>query len=138
MRGTTLIFTITTLSQLLLPEAAADPTFAQGPRKGPPQEAFTSCEGASVGASCSFSGPRGQVEGTCRAPEEEGAELVCVPERRGPPQEAIDACAESDAGAACSFDSPRGTVEGTCVAPKEGQGLVCAPAEGSRGSSPPR
>ena len=130
MRAPTITLTITaftTLTQLLLAEAAANPP----PGQGPPQEASAICEGASVGASCSFTGPRGQIEGTCMAPQG-GSELVCVPARRGPPSGAVDACAGAEAGAACSFAGPGGNVEGTCIAPEGGQGLVCAPAEGAR------
>jgi hypothetical protein len=52
--------------------------FAQRPPMGgPPPEAFSACSGQQQGSNCSFSAPRGPVEGTCRIMREQ--RLVCVP-----------------------------------------------------------
>lgn len=53
-----------------------------GPSAGgtPPQEALTACSTKSQGASCSFTGGRGEtVSGTCATPP--GSSLACVPAR---------------------------------------------------------
>ena len=47
-------------------------------RKGPPPEAFTACNGLSVGSTCTVETPRGTLNGTCQSPRGEG-ELVCGP-----------------------------------------------------------
>lgn len=44
----------------------------------PPQEASTVCVGKSVGTSCSFTAPRGNVTGSCQTPPGKTAE-ICVP-----------------------------------------------------------
>lgn len=57
------------------------PALAQnGPPPGggmPPQEAFTACQSATRGASCSMSTPQGTLAGTCGGPE--GKPLACMP-----------------------------------------------------------
>jgi hypothetical protein len=53
-----------------------------GPPHPPPPEAIQACEGLDAGDSCSFSGPRGTIEGTCGRPV--GDDLVCVPDRPPP------------------------------------------------------
>lgn len=50
-------------------------------RRGPPQEAFDACAGSSQGSACSFSGRRGQMQGTCLIPPRSEEVLVCAPER---------------------------------------------------------
>ncbi|WP_034602716.1 hypothetical protein [Maridesulfovibrio frigidus] len=53
--------------------------FANGPqnRQGPPQEAYTACEGKQAGDSAEFTSPHGDtVSGTC---EEDGDNLVLRP-----------------------------------------------------------
>ena len=48
------------------------------PRQGPPPEALAACKSLASGATCSFSGPRGDVSGTCFAPQQ-GMALACRP-----------------------------------------------------------
>jgi hypothetical protein len=51
---------------------------SQQPGGTPPQEAITACASKSSGASCSFTGGRGEtVSGTCQTPQ--GSSLACVP-----------------------------------------------------------
>ena len=67
------------------PSAGAPSKTQQGTAQGsqqpggtPPQEALTACSAKSAGASCSFTGGRGEtVSGTCQTPQ--GSLLVCVP-----------------------------------------------------------
>lgn len=72
--------------------ALAQPSDGEGRRKGrrgPPAEAVTACEGASAGDACRFEGRRGEMAGTCFAPDDKP--LACRPERnrrrRGPRDE---------------------------------------------------
>ena len=52
---------------------------------GPPPEALDACRGKSAGASCSFTGRRGEpLNGSCFSPPD-GAALACRPEG-GPPK----------------------------------------------------
>jgi hypothetical protein len=60
-------------SGLLLAQPGGD----QGGPRPPPKEALDSCKSLSVGQACSFSSPRGAVNGTCWAPE--GKPLACNP-----------------------------------------------------------
>lgn len=54
----------------------------QGPGGGgPPREALAACQGQASGAACSFTSPRGSVNGTCRSL---GGQVACVPGQ--PPQ----------------------------------------------------
>lgn len=53
----------------------------RGGRPQPPQEAVEACEGLTEGAACTVQAPHGQVEGTCRAMQQDP---VCVP-GGGPP-----------------------------------------------------
>ncbi len=55
----------------------------KGPPRGgkPPAVAFEACSDKSAGDSCSFSGDRGDVTGTCKAPpHDDKAVLACAPE----------------------------------------------------------
>ena len=109
-------------------------------RRGPPPEATQACSGLEEGASCSFDGFRGNVEGTCtNHPRVDG--LTCMPEgrfgkgrgrgHRGPPAQATQACSELEEGASCSFDCSRcGNVEGTCQSHPRRDGLTCLSEEG--------
>jgi len=54
-----------------------------GGHRGPPPEALDACSGKSENDSCSFSGRRGTVEGSCIIPPQQES-LVCAPEG-GPP-----------------------------------------------------
>jgi hypothetical protein len=78
--------TIALLTALLVaaPLSQAAPE-GRGGHRGPPPEAFEACSSKSENDACSFSGPRGSVEGTCMSPPrgEDGA-LACAPEG-GPP-----------------------------------------------------
>jgi hypothetical protein len=90
----------------------------------PPPEAYTACEGASVGDTAEFETPDGDiVTGTC---VEAGDQLVLrpdsLPEDRdqrgphGPPPEAYSACEGKDTGDIAELETPEGdTVTGTCV-----------------------
>jgi hypothetical protein len=53
-----------------------------GKRRGPPQEAFTACEGKTVGASSQFESRRGEtLKGTCEEAKQNSNLLVLRPER---------------------------------------------------------
>ena len=52
----------------------------RGQRRGPPAEAVEACAQARSGDACSFTSPRGDVTGTCWAPDDD-APLACKPER---------------------------------------------------------
>lgn len=54
-----------------------------GGRGGPPEEAFEACADKADGDACSFSGRRGDVEGSCVIPRNEEETLVCAPADRG-------------------------------------------------------
>jgi hypothetical protein len=43
----------------------------------PPAEALAACKTVASDAACSFTGPKGEVNGACRAPA--GKPLACVP-----------------------------------------------------------
>ena len=49
-------------------------------RPPPPQEAFDACASAKDGDACSFTTPRGTLDGTCRTPPDLDR-LICVPTR---------------------------------------------------------
>lgn len=62
----------------------------RGNRQGPPEEAFTACEGLSQGDECTVQTPRGTLNGVCVSRSDK---TFCVPEghgrggmRSGPPQ----------------------------------------------------
>lgn len=55
---------------------AQPPEGGDQPRK-PPQEALDACKSLSAGDACSFTSPRGDVKGSCWAPE--GKALACKP-----------------------------------------------------------
>ncbi|MBC7378993.1 MAG: hypothetical protein H7346_16340 [Burkholderiaceae bacterium] len=48
-----------------------------GQHRGPPPEALAACKSLVSGAECGFTAPRGNVKGTCWAPE--GRPLACRP-----------------------------------------------------------
>ena len=48
-----------------------------GQHRGPPPEALAACKSLASGAECGFTAPRGNVRGTCWAPE--GRPLACRP-----------------------------------------------------------
>ncbi|XWN30541.1 MAG: YHYH protein [Devosia sp.] len=58
----------------------------RGPRRGPPREAISACEGLDAGASCAFQGPRGErtISGTCR--DTPRGDRACVPDDAPPPR----------------------------------------------------
>lgn len=51
----------------------------RGQRRGPPPEALEACATLSEGASCGFSGHRGEVNGTCIVPRNQTEVLACAP-----------------------------------------------------------
>ena len=60
-----------------------------GGRMGPPQEAFSACNGKAQGDACSFQTPRGDMNGTCGSPPQGGKmggqsgggqSMVCMPQ----------------------------------------------------------
>ncbi len=64
------------VSMLVANAASAQP--AGGARQGPPPEALAACKSLASGAVCSFGGLRGDVSGTCFAPQQ-GMALACRP-----------------------------------------------------------
>lgn len=64
------------VSMTIASVASAQP--AGGARQGPPPEALAACKSLASGAACSFSGLRGDVSGTCFAPQQ-GMALACRP-----------------------------------------------------------
>ncbi len=118
-----------------------------GRQDGPPQEAFTACEGKNAGDPAEFVNNQGEtVEGLCK---QQGDQLVLRPtnfvkkssgqqnsrgmsgnrnggRQQGPPKEAYTACEGKNAGDTAEFTSPRGdTVEGICE--QHGSILVLRP-----------
>ena len=69
---------IVVASGLSVPLANAEPGDRDG-RRGPPQEAFDACVGLVESDACSFSGDRGDAEGTCIVPPRGEETLVCAP-----------------------------------------------------------
>lgn len=68
-----LLAALTGASGVLL---AQPPEGRDGPPK-PPKEALESCKSLNVGQACSFTTPKGAINGTCWAPE--GKPLACKP-----------------------------------------------------------
>lgn len=58
----------------------------RGRPHGPPPEAIEACAGFSEGDTCSFSGRRGKVEGTCIVSPRDEETLACAPEGGPPPE----------------------------------------------------
>ena len=81
-RNTLLVMLLT--SCLSIPLANAEPGERDGRRGGPPQEAFDACVGLVEGDACSFSGDRGDAEGSCIVPPRGEETLVCAPADRRP------------------------------------------------------
>lgn len=77
---------LTGFTALLLISGIAVGQERREPRRGPPQEAFDACDGASDGDSCTVETPEGEVEGECRVPrhEDDRGDMVCVPDH--PPE----------------------------------------------------
>jgi len=118
--------------------------------QGPPPEAVAACASRTDGASCTFTAPWGDVEGTCHSGPDGSGSLACAPNdhhgpggpghppdggqgphggpQGGPPPEAVAACAKLASGTGCSFTAPFGTVTGTCQTGPNGGALACAPA----------
>lgn len=72
------------LALFTIPACGSDTTTRGGRRghQGPPPEAYTACEGKSVGDEATFVSPQGDtVTGTC---EEEGDRLVLRPDNPPP------------------------------------------------------
>jgi len=76
--------TLILAASLSVPLANAEPGERDGRRGGPPQEAFDACVGLVEGDACSFSGDRGDAEGSCFVPPRGEETLVCAPADRGP------------------------------------------------------
>ncbi len=76
---TALLVTFLT-SAVSIPLANANPG-ERGGRRGPPQEAFDACVSKAEGDVCTFSGHRGDVEGTCMSPPQGEGALACAPDR---------------------------------------------------------
>lgn len=70
-------------TSLSIPLANAEPGGRDGQRGGPPQEAFDACVGKIEGDACSFSGDRGNAEGTCVVPPRGEEPLICAPDDGG-------------------------------------------------------
>ena len=56
----------------------------RGGRRGPPPEAIEACADLTENEACSFSTPRGDMQGICIVPPRDEASLLCAPEG-GPP-----------------------------------------------------
>ena len=56
-----------------------------GGRRGPPPQALAACEGKSEGDACSFTTPRGEMEGTCQPRQDAPDQVSCRPSGRGGP-----------------------------------------------------
>lgn len=54
---------------------------SRGDRQGPPEEAFTACNGKSQGKPCTVVTPQGTLSGICISRNDQ---LFCVPEGHGP------------------------------------------------------
>jgi len=76
-KTTLLAISVALISSSALAQRGGDDS--QGQRRGPPPEAIEACSGSSEGASCQFSGRRGDVSGTCFIPSESQGELACKP-----------------------------------------------------------
>jgi hypothetical protein len=50
-------------------------------QRRPPEEAFNACKSLAAGTACKFSGERGEMTGSCWAPE--GKPLACKPSGAG-------------------------------------------------------
>ena len=55
----------------------SQPSGSQTEHRGPPKEALQACNASKSGQDCSFTSPRGAVNGSCFAPE--GKPLACRP-----------------------------------------------------------
>lgn len=77
-----IVLALVLASCVSIPLANADPGERGARRGGPPQEAFDACVGKVEGDACTFSGRRGDVEGTCIIPPRDEEVLVCAPEDR--------------------------------------------------------
>jgi membrane fusion protein (multidrug efflux system) len=72
---------------------AADPPPAQasgtwprpGGRRGPPPQALTACKGKAEGDECSFTTPRGEMDGTCQPQRDTPEQMSCRPSGWGGP-----------------------------------------------------
>jgi hypothetical protein len=64
------------VSMMIASLASAQP--ARGAPQGPPPEALAACKSLASDAACSFTGRRGDVTGTCFAPQQ-GMALACRP-----------------------------------------------------------
>lgn len=56
-----------------------------GERPTPPPEAIEACNSQVIEGACSFSGPRGEVTGTCVTGPQNAKGLICMPEGGRPP-----------------------------------------------------
>lgn len=74
---------MTLVISLLTGCACAQPTGSNDRPPPPPAEAMAACKAAASGAACSFSTPRGELSGTCWAPE--GKPLACKPKNAPTP-----------------------------------------------------
>lgn len=71
--------TLILVAGLSMPAANAVPGERDGRRGGPPPEAFEACAEKVEGDACSFSGRRGDAEGSCIVPPRGEEGLVCTP-----------------------------------------------------------
>jgi hypothetical protein len=108
-----------------------------------PPEAYTACEGKSVGDTAELETPHGDLlTGICVEDEDEDR-LVLRPENppetdqrkhHGPPPEAYSACEGKDAGDIAELETPEGDLmTGTCVEDEDGEQLVLRPDDPPHG-----
>jgi len=138
--STRVALVVSFLTFVAVPLAAQDGHGRRPPGGGPPPEALAACASHARGASCSFTGPRGEsLTGTCGAPE--GLPLACMPAggpphgpHGGPPPEALTACRDVAVGDACVVDTPHGALEGSCRTTPHG--TACVPHDMRGGDAP--
>lgn len=78
------LFAALLTSCLSIPVAHAEPGERGSGRRGPPPEALEACVGKAEGDVCTFTGRRGDANGTCFVPPRDGEALACKPENHRP------------------------------------------------------
>lgn len=79
-----IMFLLMIISIAMMSVANAEPGKRDGKRRGPPPEAVEACANQSEGATCQFTGRRGEVQRTCITPPNGEQTLACAPQD-GPP-----------------------------------------------------
>lgn len=74
------VYAISLAAVLVTGSVAAGEGKQSRKHRGPPPEAIEACAELALDAACSFSGRRGDVEGTCIVPRDQEEQLACKPE----------------------------------------------------------